>query len=73
MPMTLFYQYLMAIPQIESNELLQMLNVSDFPHLKPTGRKKIVESIKAHKRGNKDGALMSPEEIAKAIGALNGR
>tara|TARA_Y100000593_G_scaffold55043_1_gene102895 strand:+ start:3576 stop:3767 length:192 start_codon:yes stop_codon:yes gene_type:complete len=62
----------MAIPQIESNELLQMLNVSDFPHLKPNSRKKIVENIKAHKRGGRQGALMSPQDIAKAIGAISG-
>ena len=68
-----FDQYWLAITKIEAQEMLMELNVVDYPHLKPNRRKEIYNKLKrVQGNGKVSGALMSPQEIAKKIGAISG-
>ena len=68
-----FNQYWKAIEYIEAQEMLVAITAEDYPHLKPNRRKEIYNKLKNAVRGSKTGNLTSPEEIAKAIGAISGR
>ena len=68
-----FDQYWLAITKIEAQEMLIEFTIADYPHLKPNRRKEIYNKLKrAQSNGRAEGALMSPEEIAKKIGAISG-
>ena len=66
-------QYWLAITKIEAQEMLIEFTITDYPHLKPNRRKEIYNKLKrVQSNGRTEGALMSPEEIAKKIGAISG-
>ena len=69
-----FDQYWLAITKIEAQEMLLSLTISDYPNLKPTRRREIYNNLKRHQDNScgGEGRLMSPKEIAQAIGAING-
>tara|TARA_B100000214_G_C23925464_1_gene608136 strand:- start:817 stop:1083 length:267 start_codon:yes stop_codon:yes gene_type:complete len=68
-----FDQYWQSITKIEAQEMLLEFTIADYPHLKPNRRREVYRKLKRlQTNGREDGALMSPEEIAKAIGAISG-
>ena len=69
-----FDQYWQSITKIEAQEMLIEFTIADYPHLKPNKRREVHSKLKKlQNNGRPEGALMSPKEIAKAIGAISGR
>ena len=68
-----FDQYWLAITKIEAQEMLIGITIADYPQLKPQRRKELYNKLRRHEGSAQEGNLMSPEEIAKAIGELSGR
>lgn len=67
-----FDQYWLAITKIEAEEMLMKLTIADYPHLKPTRRKELYNRLKGYQGNGDTGNLMTPADIARAIGAING-
>ena len=54
--------------------MLIEFTIADYPHLKPNKRREVHSKLKKlQNNGRPEGSLMSPKEIAKAIGAISGR
>lgn len=68
-----FDQYWLSITKIEAQEMLIDLTIADYPHLTPPRRKELYNKLKRYQGNQKEAGLMSPKEIAKAIGAISGR
>ena len=68
-----FDQYWLAITKIEAQEMLIELTIADYPHLKPMRRRELYNKLKRHQDNADANQLMSPKDIAKAIGAISGQ
>ena len=64
-----------AITAIEAQEALLMLEVSDYPHLKPNARKKVYKRLqKLAYPAQKEEKALSMEEVSRILqGSLSGR
>jgi hypothetical protein len=67
-----FDQYWLAITKIEAQEMLLEFTVADYPHLKPNRRREVYNKLKKLQDNGQAPGLMTPKDIAKAIGALSG-
>ena len=68
-----FDQYWLAITKIEAQEMLIGITIADYPQLKPKRRRELYNKLRRYEGSGREGRLMSPKEIANAIGALSGR
>ena len=68
-----FDQYWQSITKIEAQEMLIEFTIADYPHLKPNKRREMHNKLKKLQDNGQAPGLMTPKDIAKAIGAISGR
>lgn len=71
MPVDEFEIYWQQITKLEAQEMLLAMTVADYPQLKGNQRAQLYSKIKSHADDFKK-KLVSTEDIARALGALNG-